>query len=500
VISNTPSSVNSSINGSVYGDTTNDHNPMTDSSFISEREISIKQLQKQQQELLRMQNLINQKMSNIQSAIHQKDVRENKSTKVAPKAAKGRNSCDLGKMSKAVVTVGDYSCKSVMRSSCFGKKEPSVPLFKSDPRSKSTIKQRRSRQTRVHEMSMERTQQFSKPRGRNDSQRLGISTKQEFPAQNVYQNNTATTPYNDSFVSKIPMLRQSHSRLRSGQGSKERMEVVNEVPIIVSRCVQINKAAVLINRKTFENLRVIRPIQSSIKVIRSFIKTMKIYNPKLNFLKETEHWAKLTYDLCKHSSILVKEIKELSLRCKIYQTPHPVIIEAEQELFSSKQKNVPACSTAFQRELKPFSNLLQSLINYYNGRERSVENRSSSRNKSACKSRNSGFKSREKSALRPSNTVKQLEIPEQKYQAKGNRPASHNRMNMTTNLGRPQQTSTHELLANKLLKTTDLKRESLFNKKYYTVRRSDNVRAVQNSNETPKSDFVHKLSSRHVRR
>jgi hypothetical protein len=69
VISNAPSSINDSTTESFY-DSNYDFERNKELSFTSDKDISIKQLQRQQEELMRMQAIIQEKMSNIQSAIH----------------------------------------------------------------------------------------------------------------------------------------------------------------------------------------------------------------------------------------------------------------------------------------------------------------------------------------------------------------------------------------------------------------------------------------------
>jgi hypothetical protein len=63
-------------------------------------------------------------------------------------------------------------------------------------------------------------------------------------------------------------------------------------------------------------------------------------------------------------------------------------------LFVKKQKRgIPSCSTAFQKEIKPITNMLLNLISYFDLRDKSADGRSGEGlNRSIHKSQGSGSK------------------------------------------------------------------------------------------------------------
>lgn len=66
-----------STTGSVYGGN-NDVSELGEDPFIQDKELPIEDLQKQHDELIRMQQMIQEKMSTIQTAIQKRGSRENK--------------------------------------------------------------------------------------------------------------------------------------------------------------------------------------------------------------------------------------------------------------------------------------------------------------------------------------------------------------------------------------------------------------------------------------
>lgn len=89
-----------------------------------------------------------------------------------------------------------------------------------------------------------------------------------------------------------------------------------------------------------------------------------------------------------------------------------MLIETHSKLFSKREKNVPSCSTSFQRELKPLANLLQSILNFYNIRDKSIEERSNnSRSRSTNAIKGHVYHTRDRGGLKASKTVKDLCLP-----------------------------------------------------------------------------------------
>lgn len=74
---NFPSSMPTSTTGSVYGGN-NDASEIGEEQFVKDKELPIEELQKQHDELIRMQQMIQAKMSTIQNAIHKRESRENR--------------------------------------------------------------------------------------------------------------------------------------------------------------------------------------------------------------------------------------------------------------------------------------------------------------------------------------------------------------------------------------------------------------------------------------
>jgi hypothetical protein len=115
--------------------------------------------------------------------------------------------------------------------------------------------------------------------------------------------------FSAKFESKIPTIHQS--KTRASFCNKEKSKILLEHPSLASKSFQVEKAANVISKRTFEFLKHVRPIQTSIQVIRSFIKVLKLYNTRLCLFNEKDNWAKMLNTLTAHSSIILKEVKIL---------------------------------------------------------------------------------------------------------------------------------------------------------------------------------------------
>lgn len=281
-------------------------------------EVTISQLQKQQQELLKIQNMIQMKMSTIQSAIIQKESRGSKAIK-ANKDFRELNMHDRSILSqtidserpptpellnKSCISISDYSSHQIdttvnekrvlqITTSKYTTKEDSIPLFNAKTRCKSVTKQRRTRKERFNQQSSERQCEES-----------------YYTNKSVIKSNLNAS-FSAKFESKIPSI-MHQPKTRTTLCSKERSTVSKEHShLALNKCYQVEKAANVISKKTFDILKRVRPIQSSVLVIRLFIKVLKLYNSRLCLFNEKDNLAKMLNALSVHSNIIIKEVKLL---------------------------------------------------------------------------------------------------------------------------------------------------------------------------------------------
>lgn len=397
-ISNIPSSMPTSTTNSVYAGN-HDQSETANDSFSGDNEMSIEQLQRQQEELIKMQNMIQQKMSTIQSAIYQRESRENRSFQgqarpirnirnnskalaeynrnAVPKVTNQKQQCKRKQDSSVSEYTSQYMTQSMLiPSNANYATEESVPLYQKETRSKSAMK-RRTRQERYKAISTERVQTVSACRKKSVAE-----NKSKFD-QNV--------KFDTTFVSKIPVLKHNENKSRTTFCSRERTSFIQRETTLCSitpttKCIQIEKSATMITRKTIETLKKIRATQSTIKVMRYFVRVLKLFNKKLNMFNERDNWGGLCRSLCNNYAVILSEIKVLPFKCPQFATRTPKLVDEINSQLFKRQKNVPACSTAFQKECKPFVKLLQNIIGYYTVREKSVEDRSNnSRSRSITK-------------------------------------------------------------------------------------------------------------------
>lgn len=145
---------------------------------------------------------------------------------------------------------------------------------------------------------------------------------------------------------------------------------------INTKALNIDKNAQFIAKKTFEALSKVRPTQSTVRCTRFLILVLKCFNEELSHLSEYGTWSVLLSTILSNLPEILKEIKLLSKRCANIDTAPQLIEEMNSRLFTNTDKNLPSCSKAFQRECKPIANLLQSIVCYYEARDKSIDDRS----------------------------------------------------------------------------------------------------------------------------
>lgn len=306
------------------------------------------------------------------------------------------------RLEDSCVSISDFTSQYMTQSMLTNSRqttenEKSVPLYNKENRSNSTYKQRRTRQERDKGVSTERVQEIPKCRKKS--------------VVNYKQPTEEHVTFNEKFISKIPKLNHE-GKSRTAYCSRERNSYMNETQIVsVSKCFQIEKNANLIHKKTIEAFRRLRPTNITIKVIRFLIKLLKVFNTKLNQFNHKETWSNLSQTIMKNSSVVLKEIKDLPLNCGNLANPPAVVNEIYDQLFNKNEKGVPSCSTAFQKECKPFANLLQSVVNYYNSIEKPAEEiQTAARSKSVNKCMKRYATARSTGTFHPNRTQEDIKV------------------------------------------------------------------------------------------
>ncbi|CAI2382607.1 unnamed protein product [Moneuplotes crassus] len=373
------SSVTSQTSESAYATNTDKKN-FLDISLTSEGDASIEQLQKQQEELQKMQNMIQQKMSTLQTAINSRAHKGgqrlcSRSRTIIKDAAMYEDEPNEKppvpqKMEDMAMTISDYTSQPITEAMTqsmvqnSGEKfneEDSVPLEPMSRPSSSLHKSRRSRKDRYNEKSQDRINFDSLYRKSEKKSLIGAIPENK----NL---NSATKPTQHKILTK------SGSNMCSKVRPSKFVE--KESTLHIPKCIQVEKAATLINKRTLNALKKIRPIQSSIQVIRGFVKILKFYNPKIKNFNEEDTWMRVCFSLIHNSNTVLREIKLLSLKCTTYPEMPKVLELIANKILGKKEKNVPACSSSFQKECQPFTRLLQSLVNYYKSKQRTERSKS----------------------------------------------------------------------------------------------------------------------------
>ncbi|CAI2382231.1 unnamed protein product [Moneuplotes crassus] len=351
-----------------------------DSSFISEGDSSLEQLQKQQKELEKMQNIIKLKMSSLNTEIKARASREHRRLGIKPRNALNNTMMCREipqeippapeKLQDLTMPISEYVTQTMPQSMTNSMiqtshtkftEEESVPLESSKRPSSSVSKSRRSRMDRYNDKSQERLHYGS------------------LYNKGMLSSFHSTLNGNSNLKSLAKPVRSKFlANSRSNVCSKVRPEnpILEEGTLQITKSLQVEKAAGLISEKTLKALKRIRPIQSSIQVIREFVKILKFYNPKLKSLNEEDTWMRLCFSIIHNSNIVLREIKLLSMKCTTYSQIPKVLEIFSKKILGKKSKNVPSCSTNFQKECQPFIRLVQTLINYYKTHRCVVESRS----------------------------------------------------------------------------------------------------------------------------
>ena len=233
-----------------------------------------------------------------------------------------------------------------------------TPSFISDNRWKSVNKKRRTRRER--EASIENS-------STNDKKQSILKVKQDNSDYIIFNENVKLPNYmkiND---------RNSRTTLWSVERSNHNESFMSQIN---AKAINIDKNAHLITKKTFEAISKIRPTQSTIRCIRFLVLTLRYFNKNLTNISEYGGWSILLSSVLSNSSTIWKEIKHISKRWLSINSAPLLIEEMNTQLFINKDKNVPSCSKAFQKECKPIANLLQSIVSYFETKDKSVDGRS----------------------------------------------------------------------------------------------------------------------------
>lgn len=355
---------------------------------ITGKEVTIEDLHKQQLELIKMQALIQEKMQHLQNAISKRESR----TKDEKKSISTFDLKSYRNKKNQLTSLLQFDGKSSHNeSSQWIKVRPdSYVLPKTDSRnkngqkwlfnknssalvsdtatnstindwrSKSNLKKRRTRRER--EASIENST------NQNESKHLNDKVKIENNDYVVFNENDKSLNY----------MRIKDRNSRTAIWSIERNNLNNEsfMSQINTKAQNIDKNAQLIAKKTFEALAKVRPTQSTVRCIRFFVLVLKCFNNKLTSISEYGTWTVLLWSILSNLGVILKEIKLLSKRCSALETAHQIIDEMNSRLFINTDKSLPSWSKAFQKECKPIANLLQSIVCYYEIKDKSIDDRS----------------------------------------------------------------------------------------------------------------------------
>jgi hypothetical protein len=195
-------------------------------------------------------------------------------------------------LNKSYISNSNYTSQNIKIDR--SKTSKDIPLFSIKNRCKSVTKNRRSRKQRYNQQSSERI--------------CGESFYKKSSVTKI-ENPGLRSSFSAKFESKIPTLQKS--KTRASFCKNEKSKVLLDHSILGSKSFQVEKAANVISKKTFEFLKHIRPVQTSIQVIRSFIKVLKLYNIRMCLFNEKDNWAKMLNTLTAHSSVILKEVKIL---------------------------------------------------------------------------------------------------------------------------------------------------------------------------------------------
>lgn len=344
------------------------------------KEVSIKELQKQQEELIRMQQMIQKQMATIQNAIwiqeqdksrwirsrkghydHEKQPEiQNKNSKIVKTKDRSPIAKPRYYNNGSFVSVNDYNNNYMTASSQIDrskkeKNEKSVPLFNNEKRCNSALKKRRTRWEREREMSADK---YASNANQSKSPALA-NLKPTY--ENVYFNNNIPQflPGSNNGKSRTAFCSRDHS-------------FYNDNTSVNHKASQIEKTAGLLNKKVFDVLRRTRPTQSTIKAVRMFFKLLKHFGKHYRHFDENETWNVLTNTLAANSNLIMHEISISIEKIESLEAMPDIFDEINSQLFAKKpKKGVPSCSTAFQKEVKPITNFLQSVVNHFDMKDKS---------------------------------------------------------------------------------------------------------------------------------
>ena len=261
----------------------------------------------------------------------------------------------------------NYNTNSIIetRPSIMNSHEKQVPLFKSGVRSGLNSKVRRTRNQRELDVSADKyATSLVGPKKSMVYNRNNISK-----CDNVY--------FNSNIGHDAPTTVKTQ-KSRTTFCSRERTSYVAETgPNGGHKLTQLEKAQNNLTTKAFQGLQRIRPTQVTIKVVRMFFKLLRKYSKHYRQYNINESWIALTNTLATNGNLIVHEVKAIVGRFEEMEVKPEILEEINSALFVKKVKRgVPSCSTTFQREVKPITNFLQALNNYFDLRDRSADGRS----------------------------------------------------------------------------------------------------------------------------
>ena len=421
------SSMKSSTTSSLYepGSTVHVQNSKSHDSVnqTQSKEITIEELHKQQLELIKMQEMIQKQMSSINQAIqlqekahnisrHMHKNSVNISTSDYSNMDKNGNSSQFlcTKKSKdtekvlpnsSFVSVNDYNTNYISNPMNLSSKhnktqEKSVPLFKSATKCRSIEKKRRSRGEREREISADRFAASSYQRRKSQ-----LAHKRNDYANNVYMNNTANTTISGTLMNTFKPRSTFCSKDRSTNNANSNASANHKLHLL-------EKSVSMINKRVFDNIKRIRPTQTTMRTLKMFFKVLKYFSKHYRQYNENDAWSKHTNTLVSNSNLIIYELKAIWKRVQYIENVPNFLNEMNALLFAKKPvKGVPSCSTAFQKEIKPIVNFCLNLINYFDTVDKSPEhNLFSSYQKSVGRSNLSNSKPRCLAAVRPTSKIK----------------------------------------------------------------------------------------------
>ena len=329
-----------------------------------------------------MQNIIQEKMKNIQNAIIQCQPEESRVRKSGllhsstegnlnhhihkenPKFNNYNNAYshvpsehspnDASFTSNTDIIGKSCNVSEISNLNAYEQIERSVPLFNVNTRCLSVNKKRRTRRDRGNHLSLSKDNSAIFER---KSSLVNLRSRQ-YPRPKFQPLSTKSA--------KKP------NKIRKSFLTKEKTYVHFDNNVSMShKKIQLDKMVQMITRRTFEVLSRIRPANNTVKTVKWLFKLIYSLNNQIKLINYRDPWNKLCTSLLSHSHLILHEIKYIPQQIAKLSDPPEILNEINDELFRKTQKNAPSWSSAFQKEWKPISNFLASLLNFFDMADRS---------------------------------------------------------------------------------------------------------------------------------